>query len=161
MDPQSKAFKVIAERIGCQCEEITGYRWRYHDTMPRKGVEGGLPAIEFRYRCAQDEKNKHKSRSNRVPARKLLWEAYSTTYYAHIQILSPQWLCIRKDRYLKVMTISGWEVAKIPQRALGGQYTMQLKVANEPDHLQSPPRSPIKRRNPKHHLTRRSMATTT
>ena len=79
-----------------------------------------------------------------------------------------------------MMTISGWEVAKIPQKALGGQYTMQLKVTNEPDHLQSPPRSQIKRyihivsnhlsiqsnttwfrQNPKHHLTQRLMATTT
>jgi hypothetical protein len=37
---------------------------RYHDSRPRKGMEGGLAAIEIRYRCAQDKKSQRKSRKH-------------------------------------------------------------------------------------------------
>ena len=37
---------------------------RFHDAVPQKGKEGGLPAIEFCYRCAQDTKSKAKSRKH-------------------------------------------------------------------------------------------------
>ncbi|KAF8337362.1 uncharacterized protein EI90DRAFT_3287000 [Cantharellus anzutake] len=61
-DAGNEAYRTKADIISRQCEDILGYRWRYHDMIQRVGVRGELPAFFFRYRCAQDQQMQEKAR---------------------------------------------------------------------------------------------------